>query len=136
MIAIKDLDFKIPKEIKIGYDKRNHLSEYLKELKIDKVLVVIDKILEELGLLDNIWSEFDKNNIQYSIYDEIKGEPGIKDIDNALKELKVDRNFTGVIGIGGGSVMDTAKVLAAAGEIKGSIVNYIGTDTIQKKLCL
>ncbi|ADQ14029.1 iron-containing alcohol dehydrogenase [Halanaerobium hydrogeniformans] len=133
MIAIKDLDFKIPKEIKIGYDKRNHLSEYLKELKIDKVLVVIDKILEELGLLDNIWSEFDKNNIQYSIYDEIKGEPGIKDIDNALKELKVDRNFTGVIGIGGGSVMDTAKVLAAAGEIKGSIVNYIGTDTIQKK---
>ena len=130
---MEDLDFKIPKEVKIGCDKRTKLAEYLKEFNINKVLVVIDKILDELGLLTEIWSEFEKNNIEYQIYAEINQEPGIKDIDRALEELKVDRNFDGVIGIGGGSVMDTAKVLAAAGEIEGSIVNYIGTDKIKKK---
>lgn len=130
---MEDLDFKIPKEVIIGYDKRNNLAEYLSALQIDKVLLVVDEILEELGLLDQIWSEFEKNKIEYQIYSEIKGEPSVKDIDSALEELKVADNFNGVIGIGGGSVMDTAKVLAAAGEIKGSIINYIGTDKIKTK---
>lgn len=129
---MKEINFNIPKEVEVGYEKSKQLSNYASNMGIDRLLIVADKILAELGILDKILVEFEETEIEYTIYNKIQREPTVNDIDSAIDELQIDQNFDGVVGIGGGSVMDTAKILAASAEIKGSIKSYIGTGTIEK----
>lgn len=88
------------------------LPSLIKEKGISRVLVVTDKGLMSLKLLDPLFEELKKQEIEYFIYDEVKPNPTISNIEDC-KDVYIDNKCEGIIAFGGGSPMDCAKGAAA-----------------------
>ena len=88
------------------------LPEFIKSKGLNKVLIVTDKGLMGLHLLDSLFEELDKAGVAYVVYDGTQPNPSIENIEDA-RALYVDNNCQGVIAFGGGSPMDCAKAAAA-----------------------
>ena len=88
------------------------LPEFIKSKGLSKVLIVTDKGLMGIHLLDSLFEELDKTGVEYVVYDGTQPNPSIENIEDA-RQLYVDNNCQGVIAFGGGSPMDCAKAAAA-----------------------
>ena len=88
------------------------LPSLIKEKGIKRVLVVTDKGLMSLKLLDPLFEELKKQGIEYFIYDEVKPNPTISNIEDC-KDVYIENKCEGIIAFGGGSPMDCAKGAAA-----------------------
>lgn len=88
------------------------LPELIKSKGLSKVLVVTDKGLTGLHLLDGLYEKLDESGVEYVVYDGTQPNPTIDNIEDAL-QLYLDNNCEGVIAFGGGSPMDCAKITAA-----------------------
>ena len=88
------------------------LPAFIKEKGLDNVLVVTDKGLMGIHLLDSLFEELEKAGVKYTVYDGTQPNPTIRNIEDA-KQLYLDNNCQGVIAFGGGSPMDCAKIAAA-----------------------
>ena len=88
------------------------LPAFIKSKGLNKVLVVTDKGLMGIHLLDSLFEELDKAGVEYVVYDGTQPNPSIENIEDA-RALYVENNCQGVIAFGGGSPMDCAKAAAA-----------------------
>ena len=109
--SVNFLDWTPPKVVK-GAGAVKQLPELVKKEGLDNVLVVTDKGLMSLHLLDGLFEGLEKAGIKYSVYDEVQPNPTIYNVEDALKIYK-ENNCQGFIAFGGGSPMDCAKVTAA-----------------------
>lgn len=130
---MKNITFQIPKRVELGFSKSKELGQIVQEMNISTLLIVVDYNLMRLGLVDGVLDNLKDIGIEYSIFDDIKGEPTIREIDQALKKMDIGQ-YDGVVGIGGGSALDTAKLFAVAGNISDSIREYIGEKIIKPGL--
>ena len=88
------------------------LPEFIKSKGINKVLVVTDKGLMGLHLLDPMFEKLTEVGVEYVVYDGVQPNPTIPNIE-AAREMYIQNNCEGFIAFGGGSSMDCAKVAAA-----------------------
>lgn len=75
------------------------------------VLLVADPALRALGITAQACDLLAQAGIAAHVYDGFAGEPGVKDIDTAAALARQHRAGA-VIGLGGGSALDTAKLVA------------------------
>lgn len=88
------------------------LPQFIKDKGIKKVLVVTDKGLMGLHLLDPMFAKLDEVGIEYVVYDGVQPNPTIPNIEEC-KDAYIQNGCEGIIAFGGGSPMDCAKVAAA-----------------------
>ena len=88
------------------------LPAFIKNKGITKVLVVTDKGLMNLHLLDPMFEELKKQGMEYFVYDGVQPNPTIPNIEEC-RQLYLDNKCQGIIAFGGGSPMDCAKAAAA-----------------------
>jgi alcohol dehydrogenase class IV len=122
----KDFFFRSPRII-FGRGKISFLAEQARKIcekdkneKINAFLVTGKNSLKKSGNLDKILDNLNEANILTYIYDKIEGEPTTLEL-NQGKELAIENKADIVIGIGGGSVMDSAKGISGL-VINGGIV--------------
>ncbi len=101
-----------PPQLMTGPGSVKELATLVKSKGIKKVLIVTDKGLMSLNLLDSLFGALESNGVEYVVYDEVQPNPTIPNIESARK-LYVDNNCEGIIAFGGGSPMDCAKVAGA-----------------------
>lgn len=110
------------------------LPQFIKEKNINKVLVVTDKGLMNLKLLDPLFDELTKNDIEYFVYDGVQPNPTIPNIEEC-KDMYINNGCQGIIAFGGGSPMDCAKAAAArVVKPKKSVRKMRGYLKVGKKL--
>lgn len=109
-ITNKLVKIRVPKIIK-GENSVKEIPTHLKELKIDNVLVVTGKTILSLGMPNNLFEYLNKSNIKYSVY-TTQPDPTVQNIEEGL-EIYKKNNCQAIIGFGGGSPIDTAKVIGA-----------------------
>ncbi len=88
------------------------LPAVIKEKGLKKMLIVTDKGLTSLGLLNGLYEEMEKAGIEYVVYDGTQPNPTIENIEEARK-MYLDNKCEGMIAFGGGSPMDCAKIAMA-----------------------
>ena len=88
------------------------LPQFVKDKGINKVLVVTDKGLMGLHLLDPMFEELKKAKVDYVVFDDVQPNPTIPNIE-ACRQVYLDNKCEGIIAFGGGSPMDCAKAAAA-----------------------
>lgn len=99
-----------------------------------KVLIVTDETLNKLGFTKKVEEKLQKRDMQFAIFDKILPNPTIKQIEAGLK-VYLDNHCDAIVAIGGGSVMDTAKMIGArAVKPNQSVSGMQGLLKINKKL--
>ncbi|WP_291583189.1 iron-containing alcohol dehydrogenase [Clostridium sp. UBA6640] len=123
---------KIPANLYGGEGSITQLKNILKDESANKVIIFTDKGIKETGLLDLLYKILDETDIEYFVYDDIKPEPSYKDIEKVQQEAQ-DYKADMIIGFGGGSVMDTAKVYSVLFDASYNMKDLLDTPSIAKK---
>lgn len=110
-VAICLMDWTEPQLLE-GAGSVLELPEFIKNKGINKVLVVTDKGLMGLHLLDPLFEKLTETGMEYVIYDGVQPNPTIPNIEEC-RQLYIDNGCEGIIAFGGGSSMDCAKAAAA-----------------------
>ncbi len=100
-------------------------------LGFKKALIVTDKVLVDIKLVDHLTKLLDERKIAYKIYDETKPNPTVTNVHEGLKMLK-DEKCDFVISFGGGSPHDCAKGIALLATNGGNIKDYEGVHKSKK----
>ena len=91
-----------------GENARENLVEEIHKRNFKKVFLVSDKSLVEAGVTSKVEKILNDANIAYTLYDEIKPNPTIKNVTDGVQACK-DANADIIVAVGGGSSIDTAK---------------------------
>ena len=133
MLGMCFMDWSEP-ELLEGEGAVLRLPAFIKNKGISKVLIVTDKGLMKLNLLNPLFEELDKEGIKYVVFDEVQPNPTITNIEKC-REAYINNNCQGIIAFGGGSPMDCAKAAAArVVKPKQSVRKMRGYLKVHKKL--
>ncbi len=124
--------FPIPTDIHFGAGILKTLPTHVKALGTQKAFLVTDPGLKAAGILDRVVSLLKENKIEVEVCDRVKPDSSSSLVDTTAQELK--QSGAGVvIGIGGGSSLDTSKAVAALATNPGSCIDYAGMNKVRNK---
>lgn len=110
------------------------LPNTLSARNYNKVLIVTDKGIRDLGLLDRLLDGLANEGIEYFIYDETVPNPTDVNARDAAVAYN-ENNCDALIGFGGGSALDCAKGAAVViGTGNADLQQYHGLLKVRKKL--
>ena len=120
-----DFSYYMPTRILFGAGKLKELetSNYIPG---KKALIVIGATgaMKKHGYLERLTAILDKRNIEYIIFDKIKPNPISEQVDEGA-QLAREKKCDFVIGLGGGSSIDSSKSIAVMAKNPGKYWNYI-----------
>lgn len=116
-------NFDSVKRLMFGIDVHKKLNEILKGMKVTKALIITDKGIVQSGILDKVKSAAEGDGVKATVWDGVVTEPTIESME-AVKDYVRENNFDLIIGLGGGSSMDTAKIAALMRHNPGNVVDY------------
>jgi len=92
-------------------------------LGIRRPLLVTDAGVKAAGLLETALEALRKADVEPVVFDRVKANPGVELVDAGAAEYRA-QGCDGLVAIGGGSSMDTAKGIGVVAVHDGSIVDY------------
>ena len=98
----------------VGADSSLQLCKTIAQFGTRSILVVTDKPLLELGVLNGTLEALKGHGVTVHIYDGVLPDPTQKVVDDGIAVLR-QHNCDSVLAFGGGSSIDAAKVIALAG---------------------
>lgn len=118
--------FVIPNHTVVGINVLGEAAPLLKKMG-NKAFIVTGKHVAVSDMMKQLTALLDENGIDCVIFDGITGEPTDTMIENGVEMLK-SSGCDFIIGIGGGSPLDSAKAIAAMAVNEGSIADYNGKE--------
>lgn len=110
----------------IGEGALEEASPHIRKLG-KKALIVTGKIITKSGLVCEVQKTLDKIGIESAVFNDIIGEPTDTMIYEGVSAFKKEKcDF--IIGLGGGSPLDSAKAVAAMSVLPGKLNDYIGKE--------
>ena len=109
------------------------VGKQAKNLGGTKALVVSDKPLVKLGITEKVISFLKDSGIDCVIYDEVKPNPTVKNVEDGLKIYKKEKCDL-IVAVGGGSSIDCAKGIGIVATNGGSIKDYEGVDKSKRPM--
>src|SRR5579871_5036010 len=100
-----------PTRVVFGAGAIQRTPAHVKRLQIKRPLVVTDAGVVKAGLAGKLYDVLKKAGIPYAAFEQVQPNPTEKDVFDGLAAYRKER-CDGVIGIGGGSPLDTAKLVA------------------------
>ena len=118
--------FKIPDRTIMGADALESAEPYIKEMG-KKALIVTGKHVTKSGLTEKLTSLLDEWAIEYEVFTGIVGEPTDVMIGEGVDVYK-SNNCDFLIGLGGGSPLDSAKAIAVSVTYNESLSSLVGKE--------
>lgn len=119
--------FEVPTVLKHAPGAIECLADEVKALGGKRPMLVTDRGLVKAGLADEATKVLKAANVDYVLFDGVVPNPDIKLVDDAAASFKAE-GCDSLIGLGGGSPMDTAKSIGVVVENGGSILDYEWAD--------
>ena len=93
------------------------------QLGMRRPLLVTDAGVKAAGLLDTALEALRRSDVEPVVFDRVRANPGVQLVDEGAAEYRT-QGCDGLVAIGGGSSMDTAKGIGVVAAHEGSIVEY------------
>lgn len=100
-----------PNGILFGFNTVNKVGELAGKLGAKKALLVTDEGIVQVGFADLVREAMEKEGLKVEVFRKVDPEPHIEAAD-ALHEMVHKTDFDLVVGLGGGSSMDMAKLVS------------------------
>lgn len=118
--------FVIPNHTVVGTNVLGEAAPLLKKMG-NKAFIVTGRHVAVSDMMKQLTALLEENGIGCVIFDGITGEPTDTMIEKGVEMLK-SSGCDFIIGIGGGSPLDSAKAIAAMAVNEGSIADYNGKE--------
>jgi len=125
----KTYQITVPQIIRFGVGVLSTLTDDASKLGVKRALIVTDPGVYQSGLAEPVREQLSRAKLSVEIFSDAEPEPTLTGLNTAAKELR-KKNYDLLVGIGGGSSMDTAKGLSVILAHGGDGQNYVGVDKI------
>ena len=121
-----------PDWILFGFDTVGQVGIEAKRLGAGKVMLLTDPGVAKAGLLDPVYESLKGEGLEYDIFDQVEPEPSIDNLMEASRMAKQGK-FDIFVAVGGGSSMDTTKLVSAMMTNEGNIQDFFGVDNVPQR---
>lgn len=123
--------FRCPSRIVTGRGCSSQVGALAATLGVTRMLLVTDPNVRAAGGVERVCQSLADAGVAMSMYEGVVTEPVLEYVDEALAVLRGSR-CDGVIAVGGGSPIDTAKAVAALATNGGRLPDYQGIDRFRR----
>ena len=124
--------FRIPAQITLGCGAAETAGAEAKRLGGAHAFVVSDPILQKLGATEKIVASLSAQGIKATVYAEVEYEPSVGSVAPCAAAAKKSGADL-VVGLGGGTSLDTAKAVAMLMRNEGSLEDYLGIGLVKRR---
>ena len=119
-------EFASTQRVVFGPGSVNQLNDILADLHAKRVFIITDPGLKKAGILEKVTTVINKNDLEIEIFAEAQPEPTIEVALECFEYAKSKQDTDVIIGLGGGSSIDLAKVTALLMAHGGHPRDYFG----------
>ncbi|MDI6837205.1 MAG: iron-containing alcohol dehydrogenase [Rhizobiaceae bacterium] len=128
---MRAFSYHIPTQIEFGNGAIARLPEFVKALGGSRVLVVGDPGVQRAGLIDRVQAILTGASIFNAVFADVESDPATRSVDEGTVHGKAN-GCDLVVGIGGGSALDTAKAIGLMLVNDGNIKDYVGIGKVPR----
>jgi alcohol dehydrogenase class IV len=121
--------FRTTKRILFGSGAAEKIGQEAQILKAKKALIITDPGIIKSGLLQTVEKPLQSVGISFAVFDGVEPDPKIEVAEKG-RELAKQEGIDLIIGLGGGSSLDIAKVTSILVTNPGKIDAFLGIDLI------
>jgi len=125
--------FQSPTRVCFGEYMSATAFDLIQELGGSRPLVVTDDFLVKSGLLETMLEEIPRIDGEHAIFSDVPPDSDLGCVDRASDYAR-GKGCDSVIAVGGGSVIDTAKVVNICLSLGGHILDHQGLNIIENRL--
>jgi len=122
-------DFFSAGRIVFGPGSSHRAGELARSLGTGRVFVLTDKVLVAAGIVAPVADSLRKAGIEVMVFDGGEAEPSMATVARAIDACR-DFGPDGIVGLGGGSNMDAAKLAAVFLRYGGHLRDFVGEDRV------
>ena len=111
-------------QLKFGTNSLNELGWELSKYNSKKILLVVDPVLQDFDVTQKILDQIKSSGAEVIIFDNISVEPTLKSFEVA-SQFALENSFDLIVSAGGGSTIDTAKVINLIKVCGGVVMDYV-----------
>jgi len=123
--------FRVPTQVVYGQGVAAEAGKRCLEFGAKRALIVTDKGVLGAGLTDGITNSLQAAGLEYSIFSDVEANPTIANVERCA-EARREFGAELIVGVGGGSPLDTAKAAAILATNGGKISDYEGADKVNQ----
>jgi alcohol dehydrogenase len=114
-----------PGQVHFGFGAVGLVAEELKAMHARHVFIVADPGVIAAGLIESVVAPLEAADLPYTVYDKVIPNPDTQSVDAAVEAFRESQADV-IVGMGGGSGLDTAKAvrLVAGGPAEGCVAEY------------
>jgi len=107
-----------------GVGTVGQLGDLAKPFGAKRALIVTDKTVGQLELIKRVSTPLTGAGLEVSVHDKLGTEPTLESVRGVV-EFNRKGNYDLVVGVGGGAVLDTSKLVAALATNPGDVRDYL-----------
>ena len=130
---MKNFTFTVPQDIIFGMGSLKRLPELLEKNGSDKMLLISDRGLEKLGVVEKVKDIVVASGIDVAEFLDVEPNPSVDTVNQATKAYQ-EAGETSIVALGGGSPMDVAKAVGVLAKFGGEITEYEGAHKVPGKI--
>ena len=115
-----------------GDSANDQLADAFARLQARKALIITDRIIFDLGLHKNLVESLSRNNIDSCVFAQVEPDPDFSILEQGVRVAR-EQNIDSIVAIGGGSVMDAAKLINPAVKFNRSPRGMMGLFRVLRK---
>ncbi len=124
--------FRIPSQITFGCGAVETVGAEAKRLGGTRAFVIGDPNLQKTGANDGVMASLQGQGITARLFTAVEPEPSVQSVEAAAAAAK-EYGCDVLVGIGGGSALDTAKAAALLTKNPGSLEGYFGIGLVMQR---
>jgi alcohol dehydrogenase len=125
----RTFSYELPTKIEFGVGVSERVPEHAEGCGGSRILLVADPGVLDAGVADKVTGALEHASMPYVLFSDIEPEPEARSIVDGV-DLARSEGCDAVVGIGGGSALDSAKAIAVMLENEGHIRDYAGQNLV------
>ncbi|WP_067925160.1 iron-containing alcohol dehydrogenase [Alicyclobacillus shizuokensis] len=124
--------YELPTAVEFGFGAVDRLPDHVRSLSGTRVLLVADPGVVKAGVAEKVLEVLKKAHVPTHVFSKIQSDPDIQSIDDGV-QVAFQHGCDLVVGVGGGSSLDTAKAIGLMMKNEGNIRDYVGINKVPHK---
>lgn len=127
---MKNFTFYNPTRIEFGKGKEENIGRYISQYGISKVLIVYgSERIKQNGLFSKVAESLTANTITYKALGGVQSNPVLSKVYEGIRIAK-SKDIEAVLAVGGGSVLDSSKAIAAGAVYEGDVWDFFTSRAV------